>query len=178
MAAYAGFIALSAYAGSIGMISGLLPVRAPLVERLPFHSPVFGGIALVLIVGLPASFVAVAWRRHPRTPDAAALAGLLLVGWIAVELAIAREFSVLRVIYGAAGAALMAVGNAAVLRQVADVVLALPLFLTAPLAPALGVLSGRRPRPRCRVMSLCRYGTSRRPGRSPSPRHRRRSGRG
>jgi hypothetical protein len=53
MAAYAGFIALSAYAGSIGMISGLLPVRAPLVERLPFHSPVFGGIALVLIVGLP-----------------------------------------------------------------------------------------------------------------------------
>jgi hypothetical protein len=134
LAAYAGFIALSAYAGSIGLISGLLPVRAPLAQRLPFHSPVFGGIALALIVGLPASFVAVlAWRRRPRTPDAAALAGLLLVGWIAVELAIAREFSVLQVIYGAAGAGLIALGSGAVLRQVADVVLALPLFLTAPL---------------------------------------------
>jgi hypothetical protein len=116
------------------MISGLLPVRAPLAERLPFQSPVFGGIALALIVALPASVVAVlAWRRHSRTPDAAALAGLLLVGWIAVELAIAREFSVLQVIYGAAGAGLIALGNVAVLRQVADVVLALPLFLTAPL---------------------------------------------
>lgn len=60
LAAYAGFIALSAYFGSIGMISGLLPVGTTLAERLPFHSPVFGGVALALIVGLPASVVAVA----------------------------------------------------------------------------------------------------------------------
>jgi hypothetical protein len=134
LAAYAGLIALSAYFGSIGMISGLLPVGAPLAERLPFHSPVFAGIALALIVGLPASVVAaLSWRRHPRTLDAAALAGLLLVGWIAVELAIAREFSALQVVYAVAGAALIALGNAAVLRQVADVVVALPLFVTAPL---------------------------------------------
>jgi hypothetical protein len=134
LAAYASFIALSAYFGSIGMISGLLPVGASLAERLPFHSPVFGGIALALIVGLPASFVAaLSWRRHPRTPDATALAGLLLVGWIAVEVAIAREFSVLQVVYAAAGAGLIALGNVAVLRQVADVAAAVPLFVTAPL---------------------------------------------
>jgi hypothetical protein len=134
LAASAGFIALSAYFGSIGMISGLLAVRAPLAGRLPFHSPVFGGIALALVVGLPASFVAaLSWRRHPRTPDATALAGLMLVAWIAVELAIAREFSVLQVIYAVAGAGLIAVGNVAILRQVADVVVALPLFVTAPL---------------------------------------------
>jgi hypothetical protein len=134
LAAYAGFIALSAYFGSIGMISGLLPVGASLADRLPFHSPVFAGIALALIVGLPASVVAaLSWRRHPRPLDAAALAGLLLVGWIAVEVAIAREFSPLQVVYAAAGAGLIALGNVAVLRQVADVVVALPLFVTAPL---------------------------------------------
>jgi hypothetical protein len=134
LAVYAGFIALSAYFGSVGMISGLLPVGAPLAQRLPLHSPVFAGIALALVVGLPASVVAVlSWRRHPRTPDAAALAGLLLVGWIAVELVIARQFSALQVVYAAAGAGLIALGNAAVLRQVASVVVALPLFATAPL---------------------------------------------
>jgi deazaflavin-dependent oxidoreductase (nitroreductase family) len=79
LAVYAGFIALSAYFGSVGMISGLLPVGGSLAERLPWHSPAFAGIALAL-VGLPASVVAVlSWRRHPRTADAAALAGLLLV---------------------------------------------------------------------------------------------------
>jgi hypothetical protein len=134
LAAYAGFIALSAFFGSIGMSSGLLPVGARLAERLPFHSPVFAGVALALVVGLPASVVAVmSWRRHPRTLDAAALAGLLLVGWIAVELAVAREFSVLQPVYAAAGAGLIALGNAAILRQVADVVAALPLFVTGPL---------------------------------------------
>src|SRR6266568_1704639 len=102
LAAYAGFIALSAYCGSIGLIIGLL-----------------------------ASFVAaLSWRGHARTPDAGALAGLLLVGWIAVELAIAREFSALQVVYAAAGAGLIALGNVAVLRQVGDVVVALPLFVT------------------------------------------------
>jgi hypothetical protein len=134
LVAYAGFIALSAFFGSAGMISGLLPVGSPLAARLPFHSPVFAGIALALVVGLPASFVAaLSWRRHPRTPDAAELAGLLLIGWIAAELAIAREFSVLQVVYAAAGAGLMAIGDGAILRQVAEVVAALPLFVTAPL---------------------------------------------
>jgi hypothetical protein len=134
LAAYAGFIAVSAYAGSIGLISGLLPVSASLAERLPFHSPVIGGIALALIVGLPSSCVAVlSWRRHPRTPDAAALAGLLLVGWVVVELAVIRQFSVLQAVYAAAGAGLIALGNAGILRQVADVVAAVPLFVTAPL---------------------------------------------
>ena len=131
---YAGFIAVSAYAGSIGMISGLLPVSASLAERLPFHSPVFSGIALALVVGVPSSYVAVlSWRRHPRTPDAAALAGLLLVGWVAVELAVVGQFSALQAVYAAAGAGLIAVGNAGILRQVADVVAAVPLFVTAPL---------------------------------------------
>src|SRR6266568_3622701 len=150
LAAYAGFIALSAYCGSIGLISGLLPVNASLAERLPFHSPVFGGIALALVVGLPASFVAaLSWRGHARTPDAGALAGLLLVGWIAVELAIAREFSALQVVYAAAGAGLIAAGNVAVLRQVAEVAAALPLFVTAPLWRHWHLRWGAPPGPPC-----------------------------
>jgi hypothetical protein len=134
LAAYAGFIALSAYFGSAGMSSGLLPVPASLAERLPFHSPVFAGIALALVVGLPASVVAVlSWRWHPRAADATALAGLLLVGWMAVELAVARQFSLLQAVYAVAGAGLIAMGNVAILRQVADVVVAAPLFVTTPL---------------------------------------------
>ena len=97
---FAGFIAVSAGFGSIGMISGLLPVKASLAARLPFHSPMFGGIALALIVGLPTGLVAaLSWRRNSRTRDAAALAGLLLIGWIAVELTIDREFSPLQAVY-------------------------------------------------------------------------------
>jgi hypothetical protein len=134
MAAYAAFIAASAYFGAIGMISGLLAVPDSLAERLPFDSPVFGGIALALIVALPCTALAVlAWRRHPRTFDAATLAGLALVGWIVIEVAIVRQFSMLQVVFGAAGLGLVLAGNHRVLGQVADVIVSLPLFTTAPL---------------------------------------------
>jgi len=134
LALYAGFIAASAYFGSIGMISGLLPVSASLASRLPFHSPVFGGVALACVVAAPATLVAVlAWRGHRRGRDAAALAGIILVGWIGVETAIVRELSPLQLGYALAGLGLTLAGDRRILVQVAEVAAALPLFVTAPL---------------------------------------------
>jgi len=134
MTIYAGFVALSAYFGAIGMISGRLRVEASMAARLPFHSPVFGGLALACVVAAPTTVVAVlAWRRHPRTRDAATVAGLLLVGWIAVEMAITREFSALQPVYAVAGLGLIFPGDRRILNQVAQVTAALPLFATAPL---------------------------------------------
>lgn len=112
LATYAGFIAVSAYFGTVGLCTGWLALGPKLDARLPFDSPVFGGIALAVIVGVPATLVAVlAWRAHPRSRDAATLDGLLLIGWIAVELAFIREFSALQAIYVAAGLGLIAAGG-------------------------------------------------------------------
>jgi hypothetical protein len=134
LAALAGFVAVSAYGGAVALIVGWLLPGTAMTKNLPFHSPVFAGIALACVVAAPATVVAVlAWRRHPRDRDASTLAGVLLVGWIVVEVAVVRQFSALQVVYGLAGVGLTAGGSRRMLAEVADVVTALPLFLTAPL---------------------------------------------
>ena len=101
LTALAGFVAVSAYAGAAGLISGWLRLGSTMTARLPFHSPGFAGVALACVVAVPATGAALlAWRRHPRARDAATLAGVLLVGWIVVEVAVVRQFSVLQVVYG------------------------------------------------------------------------------
>lgn len=98
---------LSAWFGAIGLASGTLPLDGALRERLPGHSTVFAGIALALVVALPMSTAAVlVLRRQPRARLAGAAAGMLLVGWIAVELMIIRQFSWLQPACAVAGAAL------------------------------------------------------------------------
>jgi hypothetical protein len=134
LALYAGFIALSAYFGVIGLASGVIPVSRSMAARLPFHSPVFGGVALACVVAAPATWTAVlAWRRHPRTRDLAALSGLALVGWIIAEVAIVRQFSVLQPVYGVAGLGLIVLGNPQILAQAGAAAMALPMFASAPL---------------------------------------------
>jgi hypothetical protein len=130
----AGFVAISAYGGAAGLITGWLRLSAPMTGRLPFGSPVLAGIALACVVAVPATVVTIlAWRRHPRDRDAATLAGVLLVGWIVVEVAVVRQFSALQVVYGLAGLTLIASGSRSMLAEVGDVVTAVPLLLTAPL---------------------------------------------
>lgn len=134
LAALAGFVAVSGYGGAAGLISGWLRLGEPMTARLPFHSPVFGGLALACVVAVPATVVAVlAWRGHPRYRDAAALAGVLLTGWIIVEVAVVRQFSPLQVVYGLAGIGLIMAGNLAMITELGEAATAVPLFLTAPL---------------------------------------------
>jgi hypothetical protein len=92
--ALAALRALSAYGGGAGLITGSLDLGVTATARMPFHSTVLGGLALIAVVALPST--ALAWlaaRGHHRTGDASIVAGILLVGWILIELAFIRELS-------------------------------------------------------------------------------------
>jgi hypothetical protein len=105
-----------------------------MTQRLPFGSPVFAGIALTFVVAAPATVVAIlAGQRNPRDRDVATVAGILLIGWIVIEIAVVRQFSALQVVYGLAGLGLVITGSRRMLIEIADAVTALPLLLTAPL---------------------------------------------
>ena len=81
------FVTISAYGGAIGLAGGGSDMGHELNQRLPFQSPVFAAFALALIVGVPSSVAAwLVWRRDPRTGSMFIVAGVLLIGWIGVEL--------------------------------------------------------------------------------------------
>jgi hypothetical protein len=112
IAGFATLVALSAYGGAVGLAGGGADPNGTLDDRLPFHSPVFAALALVAIVAVPNT--ALAWyaaRGDRHTGIAARFAGLMLIGWIAVEIAIIRELSWLQPIYAGVGVALVAVGR-------------------------------------------------------------------
>jgi hypothetical protein len=112
LAAYAGLIALSAYGGAIGLATGSMNTGATIDHRLPLQSPVLGAVALALVVGVPNTVLAwFAWRGDARTPVAASAAGLLLIGWILVEIACIRELSWLQPLYVLIGTSLIAIGR-------------------------------------------------------------------
>ena len=99
-------VALSAFVGAAELAGGGLSLGSKLNARLPFHSPVVGAIALALIVGVPFTVLALrAWYGDRRTGQTSFVAGVALLGWLLVELAFVREFSLLQVIYGVIGAA-------------------------------------------------------------------------
>ena len=114
LTAFAAAVAFSAYAGAVGLATGTLDLGAELNHRLPLHSPVLGGCALALWVGVPSTVVAVAaWSRDRRTRRLCVAAGVLLVGWIVVELAFIRELSFLQPVYIGVGAVFVAIGRRA-----------------------------------------------------------------
>jgi len=115
LAVYAASLALAAYGGAAGLVTGSLKLSSELEGRLPFDSPTFGAIALCVLVGLPATALMVmAWRGHPLTLHAAALDGVLLMGWIVVELSFLREVSFLHALYVGYGAGLLFWGRSAI----------------------------------------------------------------
>lgn len=112
-------ISVSALAGAVGLATGTLALSTDLNERLPFASPVFGGMALAVIVALPFAVVAVmAWRGDERADLVAAGAGALLVGWIVVQLAFLRSLSFFHPLYAAVGGLFVWFGRGAVARTV------------------------------------------------------------
>jgi hypothetical protein len=74
-----------------------------------------GGLALTVIVAAPTTRLAwLAWRGDSRTDAAAVEAGVLVIGWIVVELAIIREFSFFHPTYIAVGGILIWFGRRAI----------------------------------------------------------------
>jgi len=111
LAVFAAIIAFSAYGGAVGLISGGLSL-GEVSSRLPFASPLLGGIALALIVAVPSTVLAwFAWQGDPRTDAAALIVGVLIIGWIVVELAFIREFSFFHPAYLVVGVVLVWIGR-------------------------------------------------------------------
>lgn len=109
VAGAAGFLAANAWYGAVGLATGGLTIGPELTERLPFGSAVLGGVALALVIAVPATaltVVAVRGTSRPLGPPTFAL-GYVLVAWILVELAFVRELSFLHPVLLAYGVALM-----------------------------------------------------------------------
>ena len=71
-----------------------------------------GGLALAVIVAVPSTVLARwAWRGDPRTDLAAVVTGVLVIGWIVVELAFIKELSFFHPTYVVVGAALIWAGR-------------------------------------------------------------------
>lgn len=114
LSGYAALLALGAYGGALGLMVGFLDLPTELDRRLPFDSPMLGGIALALVVAVPATVLTVlAWRGDPRTDLAAVLDGILLIGWILVEVAFLGAVAFLHVLYLLVGVSLVVWGRPA-----------------------------------------------------------------
>ncbi|MTD53146.1 hypothetical protein [Amycolatopsis pithecellobii] len=104
LAAFTGLIAIFAVAGAVGLMTGTLGLEEEVVARFPFGSAVFGGLALVLVVGVPMGLVCYFGSRPDRrTSGAAIVAGCLLIAWVAVEIGFVQTYSWLQVVFAFAG---------------------------------------------------------------------------
>jgi hypothetical protein len=111
LGAFLGFVSLSAYGGVAGLLSGAIDMGPEITSRFPFASPVLAGIALLAVVALPTTVAGVAaWRGSPRTGDLTTIAGVLLVGWIVVQVLVIREFSWFQPVYASIGVVLLVLG--------------------------------------------------------------------
>jgi hypothetical protein len=100
--------------GAAGMAFGFNALPAYLEQRLPLHSQELGALALLSVVGVPFVLVAaLSWRGDPRWGPVAWAAGLVLIGWIAIELAFMRELNFLHPLCAAVGLGFVWVGNKA-----------------------------------------------------------------
>lgn len=100
MATLAGLVAVSAYGGALGLMAGFVDLGPTATARLPWHSPVLGGLALAVIVATPAAVLTwLAAQADPRRDTAAVAVGLILIVWIGVEVAVIRELSFLQPLF-------------------------------------------------------------------------------
>lgn len=92
--------AIAALAGGVALMSGTIDLGTELNERLPLASPALGGLALIFVVAIPLSVLAwAAGTRSERSDGVALFAGLLLVGWIIVQIVVLRAFSAFQPAY-------------------------------------------------------------------------------
>jgi dienelactone hydrolase len=112
LAVFAAANAVAAWFGAIGVMTGVIAVGDRLEQRLPFDSPVAGGVALASVVATPLTLLAwAAWRGWPSTDHVAFVAGVLLIGWIVVQVVVLRTFSWFQPAYLGIGAALVAASS-------------------------------------------------------------------
>ena len=104
LAVVAAIHGAAAAAGAVGLVTGAADFGDEIDARLPFESLPFAGLALALLVAVPAFVLAVAaWRGDPRCEELAVVVGVALVGWIVVQLLFIRSFSWFQPFYVALG---------------------------------------------------------------------------
>lgn len=118
-AAFAALVALTAYAGVVGLLGGGISFGTEIERRLPFESYLLAGLALLGFVAVPMTLAAVAlWRRTTYSVEVLEAAGVMLVLWIAVQLAFIRTYSWFHPTY--LTLAVVAIGLAMAMRAEAD----------------------------------------------------------
>lgn len=76
------------------MVAGGVDFGERTNDRLPFDSLILAGVALAIVVAAPLTVLAwSAWTGAARTDDLALLVGVMLIGWIAVQVIMLRAFS-------------------------------------------------------------------------------------
>ncbi|MFC4127855.1 hypothetical protein [Nocardia rhizosphaerae] len=83
----AGLMATWAFAGAFGLITGAVPLRPVIVEKIPWHSPILAGVALALWVGLPMTVVALTVNDDAaHNAQTTMVAAAALIGWVLLQL--------------------------------------------------------------------------------------------
>ena len=112
LAAFAAVNAVAAWGGAVALMSGGIDFGDRLNQRLPFQSLVLAGLALAAVVAIPLTALAwSAWVGSARTGEVALVAGLLLIGWIAVQVVVLRSLSLFHPTYLGVGAAIVAASH-------------------------------------------------------------------
>jgi len=103
--AVGAFNALSAVGGGIGLLTpGSMGLPTSIIDGSIFTSYLWPAIILIVVIGGTQAIATIAEvRRRPAAPFLAAVAGLGMLIWIFVELAILGGYSVLHGIYFATG---------------------------------------------------------------------------
>ena len=105
-------LAVGALGGAIGLMSGGIDLGDS-TSKLPFASPVLGGLALLAINGvLPATVAFGAWRRTAWSDVGHLAVGAGLIAWIVVQVAFIGFGSWLQATYLLYGVVVLALGAA------------------------------------------------------------------
>lgn len=103
--------ALLAIAGAVGIVGGGIDFGDDIEGRLPWDSRLLAGLALVIVVAVPTALAAAALQtRSPRGPAILIGAGMMLFGWIIVQVIIIQAFSPLQVVFALTAVALAIMG--------------------------------------------------------------------
>jgi hypothetical protein len=109
LVAFEVVIAVNAVYGGIGLMVNGMGMPNDWLDATPFHSWTVPGFLLLAVVAVPMSVAVVGELVRWRRADAASmLAGVVLVGWIAVQVLVLRRYFVLQPVLGVAGALVVA----------------------------------------------------------------------
>jgi hypothetical protein len=103
-------LAIGAIGGAVGLITGWLDLHES-ADDLPWQSPVLAGFALLLCNGVvPLAVVRGATRDAVWAAKGHVAVGVVLLVWIAVQVAFIGFNSPLQIVYAVYGAAVVALG--------------------------------------------------------------------